>query len=75
MNRAIRHQAEAIRRLANRVGQIVAECNGATRRLTTLAGTPDRFPADPNRAPDTYAEFLIRTAGLAGPERERRARR
>jgi hypothetical protein len=64
MNRAISQQARAIRRLASWVGQAVAECNDATRRLSTLAGTPDRFPDDPDRAPDTYAEFVIRTAGL-----------
>ena len=71
MSSTVSQWAGAIRRLANRVGQIVTECNEATRRLTTLAGTPDRFPVDPDRAPDTYAEFLIRTAGLArgGPER------
>jgi hypothetical protein len=64
MNKTVSQQARVIRRLASRVGQIVAECNDATRRMTTLAGTPDRFPADPDRAPDSYGEFLIRTAGL-----------
>jgi hypothetical protein len=64
MNSAISHTTAAIRHAASRVGQAVAECNEATRRLTTLAGTPDRYPADPDRAPDTYAEFVIRTAGL-----------
>jgi hypothetical protein len=66
----VRLPAGAIRRLVNRVGQVVAECNEATRRLTTLAGTPDRYPADPERAPDTYAEFLIRTAGLTPRKRD-----
>jgi hypothetical protein len=70
MSSAISYQAGAIRRLANRVGQAVAECNEATRILTTLAGTPGRYPVDPDRAPDTYAEFLIRTAGLARQEPE-----
>lgn len=64
MNSTVRPKAGTIRRLADRVGQVVAECNEATRRITTLAGTPDRYRADPERAPDTYAEFLIRTAGL-----------
>jgi hypothetical protein len=68
MSSAIRHLAAATGRLASRVGQIIAECNEATRRLTTLADTPDRYPVDPDRAPDTYAEFVIRTAGLARPE-------
>lgn len=72
MSSAIRRQKVAIRRLARRVGQVVAECNEATRILTTLAGTPDRYPVDPDRAPDTYGEFLIRTAGVAQHRLERR---
>jgi hypothetical protein len=71
MYSTISHQAGAIRRLASRVGLLVAECNEATRILTTLASTPDRFPVDPDRAPDTYAEFLVRTAGLAPREPDR----
>lgn len=67
MTNAIRHLAAATRRLASQVGQIIAECNEATRRLATLADTPDRYPVDPDRAPDTYAEFVIRTAGLERP--------
>jgi hypothetical protein len=39
--------AASIRRLAKRVGQAVAECNDATRRLTTLTGMPEREPAYP----------------------------
>ncbi|MGB6456355.1 MAG: hypothetical protein WBH47_17935 [Streptosporangiaceae bacterium] len=64
MNNTVSQQGQVIRRIASRIRQIVAECNDATRRMTTLAGTPDRFPADPDRAPDSYGEFLIRTAGL-----------
>jgi hypothetical protein len=71
MYSTISHQAGAIRRLASRVGLLVAECNEATRLLTTLADTPDRYPVDPDRAPDTYAEFLVRTAGLATREPDR----
>jgi hypothetical protein len=71
MSSATSHQAGAIRRLTNRVGQVIAECNDATRRLTTLAGTPERYPADPDRAPDTYAEFLIRTAATMRREPNR----
>jgi hypothetical protein len=64
MSNAISHRAAAIRRLASRVGQVIAECNEATRRLTTLAGTAECYPVDPDRAPDTYTEFIIRTAGV-----------
>jgi hypothetical protein len=71
MDRTVSQRAGVIQRLASRIGQLVAECNEATRRLTTLAGTPERFPVDPDRAADTYAEFLIRTAGLARSESER----
>jgi hypothetical protein len=71
MSNGICHLATATRRLADRIGQAIAECNEATRRLTTLAGTPDRYPVDPDRAPDTYTEFVIRTAGLLRHEPER----
>jgi hypothetical protein len=54
-----------IRRLADRIVHVASECYDATHRMTTLAGTPDRYLADPDRAPDTYAEFLLRMAGLA----------
>ena len=68
MSDAIRHLAATTRGLASHVGRAIAECNEATRRLTTLADTPGRYPVDPDRAPDTYAEFVIRTAGLARPQ-------
>jgi hypothetical protein len=71
MSNAIRHLTATTQRLASRAGQVIAECNEATRRLTTLACTPDRYPVDPDRAPDTYAEFVIRSAAVLprGPER------
>jgi hypothetical protein len=75
MNSTVRQRAGAIRRLASRIGGFVAECNEATRRMTTLALTPDGYLTDPNRAPDTYAEFLFRTAGPARPAPERSTRR
>lgn len=64
MNSAVRNQAGRIRRLASWIREAVAECNEATRRISTLAGTPDHFPVDPDRAPDTYAQFLIRAAAV-----------
>ena len=33
--------------MAKRVGEAVAECNDATRRLTDLTGMPEREPAYP----------------------------
>jgi hypothetical protein len=66
MSNAIHHLAATTRRVAGRVGQIIAECNEANRRVATLAGTPDLY-----RAPDTYTEFLIRTAGMLPREPQR----
>jgi hypothetical protein len=62
-------------RFARRVGSIVTECNYAQRRLTTLRIMPDSYLADPDRAPDTYAEFLFRSSGalLREPSAARRA--
>jgi hypothetical protein len=71
MSSATSHQAGAIRRLTSRVGHAIAECNEATRRLATLAGTPERYQVDPDRAPDTYAEFLIRSAAAMRREPNR----
>jgi hypothetical protein len=75
MSSTVSQQPGILRRLANRMVQVVAECNEATRQISTLAVTPDRFPVDPDRAPDTYEQFLIRTAGLARRETERSGRR
>lgn len=49
--------------VARRISQIISECNEAQRRLTyrRLAYDP-RLP-QPNAAPDTYPEFLLRTSG------------
>ena len=52
-----------VRRLASRAASLIAECNEAQRRLIALWLAPDRYAADPDRAPDTYAEFLFRTSG------------
>jgi hypothetical protein len=49
-------------RFGRRVAEIVAECNYAQRRMLALRTSPDRYRADANRAPDTYAEFLFRTS-------------
>jgi len=49
-------------RFARRVAGIVAECNYAQRRMLALRTAPDTFLADPDKAPDNYAEFLFRTS-------------
>jgi hypothetical protein len=53
----------AARRAAQRVADVVAECNYAQRRLYELRIDPERYALDADRAPDTYGEFLFRTSG------------
>ena len=45
-------------RLLRRAAAIIAECNDAQQRMIELWLSVDR-----GRAPDTYAEFLLRTSG------------
>ena len=52
----------ALARFGRRVADIVAECNYAQRRMLALRTSPDRYGADANKAPDTYAEFLFRAS-------------
>lgn len=63
--RDARRQAPAtgLRRLARRVSAAVAECNAAQRRLTVLTMSTDWGHSESGKAPETYAEFLARTAG------------
>jgi hypothetical protein len=56
--------ADVIRRLTSRVAATIGEMNYAQRRMTELRFTPDRYMIEPDRAPDTYQEFLTRTLGL-----------
>jgi predicted phosphoadenosine phosphosulfate sulfurtransferase len=46
--------------LARRVQAVVSEMNYASRRVTALRLSQGLEPSD--RAPDTYAEFLLRTS-------------
>jgi hypothetical protein len=63
-------------RLARRIVAVVRECNDAQRRMAAITAAPDRYIARPDVAPDTYAEFLFRTAGplLHEPSASSRAR-
>ena len=63
-----------LRSLAGRLGAVIAECNYAQRRLAILRTAPDRWMADPDRLPDTYAEFMDRTSGLLAHEPPAQAR-
>jgi len=53
----------AARRAAQRVADVVAECNYAQRRLYELRIDPERYALNADRAPSTYGEFLFRTLG------------
>jgi hypothetical protein len=50
-------------KFARRARAIVAECNEAQRRLWELRQDPERYVFEPDRAPETYQIFLIRSAG------------
>jgi hypothetical protein len=50
-------------KVARRISQIISECNEAQRRLTYRRLAYDLYLAEPDAAPDTYAEFLLRTSG------------
>ena len=50
--------AGAVGRLIRRVAAIIAECNEAQQRMIELW-----LSVEHGRAPDTYAEFLLRTSG------------
>jgi hypothetical protein len=55
--------AGAVGRLARRAAAFIAECNDAHRRMIDLWLSVDRYPPGSTRAPDNYAEFLLRTSG------------
>jgi hypothetical protein len=49
-------------RLARRTGDTLTEMNYALKRTTQLRLAYDRYLDEPDAAPDTYAEFLLRTS-------------
>jgi hypothetical protein len=55
-------RTNVLTRFGRRVAGLVAECNYAQRRAFELRTTPDAFPAERDKAPDDYAEFLFRTS-------------
>jgi hypothetical protein len=55
-------RTSALARFGRRIAEFFAECNYAQRRMMALRTTPDAYLADPNKAPDDYAEFLFRTS-------------
>jgi len=55
-------QTGVLTRVGRRVADLVAECQYAQRRMVALTTSPNVYRAGPNKAPDTYAEFLFRTS-------------
>jgi hypothetical protein len=49
--------------VVRRISQIISECNEAQRRLTYRRLAYDPQLPEPDAAPDTFAEFLLRTSG------------
>jgi len=70
----IRRPARLARRIARAIVAVVGECSDAQRRMTAITTAPDRYIAQPDAAPDTYAEFLFRTSGLLLHEPSARSR-
>jgi hypothetical protein len=69
-----RRVAPLIDRIARRAAGIVAECNYAQRRLTQLRLSLDSHVYDVRQVPDSYHEFLQRTAGTLRHEPSARDR-
>jgi hypothetical protein len=53
----------AIVRLAVKLVELVRELNYWQRRSAILALAPDRHLPHPERAPETFSEFMARTSG------------
>jgi hypothetical protein len=67
---------ETLIRVARRVKSVLAECNYAQRRMTTIMTSVDRYLDDRDQAPGDYTEFLFRTSGvlMREPDAGHRAR-
>ena len=66
--------APFISRMTRRAADIVAECSYAQRRLTHLRLSLDSYVYDVRQVPDSYHEFLERTAGALRHEPSARDR-
>ena len=60
--------------VVRRISRIISECHAAQRQLTIRRLAYDRCLPEPDVAPDTYGEFLLRTSGplLREPSARRR---
>jgi hypothetical protein len=72
---AIGGAARAVAYFALRVPAVVADLNRAQRRATVLSLACDRYLDRPGQSPQTYGEFLARTAGPLLHEPSAAARR
>jgi hypothetical protein len=64
-------------RVAGKVADVVHEANEAQRLMFALRHATDRHLRNPDAAPGTYQEFLVRTSGplLHEPSARKRARK
>ncbi|HTR93027.1 MAG TPA: hypothetical protein VMI73_14945 [Trebonia sp.] len=53
-----------LRRIAGRLASVVREMHEGQRRMLVLRTAMDRYVENSGTAPDTYAEFLLRTSGV-----------
>lgn len=61
-------------RLLQRIRTALADCHYAQRRMLELTTSADFYLMQPDAPPDTYAEFLMRTAGYLRHEPTARQR-
>jgi len=73
-DRTASEQCNPIRNVFRTISGVLAECSYAQRRMMELNAAPDRYLADPDAPPETYAEFLYRTSGPLRHEPSARAR-
>lgn len=64
----------AMRRVAGKVAETVREMNEAQRLMLVMRTATDRYIDNPDAAPDTYEEFLLRTSGALRHEPSARKR-
>ena len=71
---SVRRAARALWRAAIGLADSLRELDYWQRRTAVMSLAPDRHVAHPNAAPETYREFLARTAGPLLREPSSRAR-
>ena len=53
-----------VRRIAGGVADVFRQMHEGQRRMLVLRTAMDRYHENSGAAPDTYAEFLLRTSGV-----------